>query len=211
MRRKLIVLVADLIGSSTLIRRDLSQKKLVETYLRINEIYSKDFFAPIKITRGDEIAGVLQRMDNLFRIADSLNEMIYPLKLRFIFVKDVLTAGLDTRDAAIIDGPAFKKAGELLPKAKIEKKDFIFCLGNPILDEVLTALSNLISEIKNSWTENQKQVVRLYRELHRQSKVAVKLKVTQQNIAKVLKSVNWPKVLEAEEALNRLLRGYNHF
>lgn len=211
MRRKLIVLVADLIGSSSISHRDLSQRRLVEAYQRINESYTKDFFAPIKITRGDEIAGVLQRTDNLYRIADSINEMVYPFRLRFVFVKGVLTAGLDTRDAAIIDGPAFKNAGELLPKAKMEKKDFIFCLGNPILDEVLTALSNLISEIKNSWTENQKQVVRLYRELHSQSKVAVKLKVTQQNIAKVLKSVNWLKVQEAEEALNRLLKGYNHF
>ena len=211
MRRRLIVLLADLIGSSAISHRDVSQRKLVETYLHINEIYRKDFYAPIKITRGDEIAGVLYRMDNLYRIADSLNEMIYPLHLRFVFVRGVLTAGLDTKDAAIIDGPAFKIAGEVLLKAKMEKKGFVFCLGNPILDQVLTALSNLLSGIKKDWTENQRKVVRLYRKFQSQSEVAKKLRVTQQNIAKILKSVAWSEVQEAEEALNRLLKSYNHF
>jgi len=209
MGRKLIVLVGDLIGSSSISHRDLSQRKLVDTYQQINVIYAKDFYAPIKITRGDEIAGVLHKIDNLYRIADSINEMIYPFRLRFILVKSLLTAGLDTKDAAIIDGPAFKIAGELLLKEKIEKKDFIFYLGNPILDQVLTALSNLLSGIKKDWTENQRTVVHLYRELQNQREVAKRLRVTQQNIAKILKSVDWPMVQEAEEALNRLLKGYN--
>ena len=204
-------MVADLIGSSSISHRDLSQRKLVEAYQQINEIYTKDFYAPIKITRGDEIAGVFQRTDNLYRIADSINEMVCPVRLRFVFVKDLLTAGLDTRDAAIIDGPAFKIAGELLLKVKLGKKDFIFNLGNPILDDILTTLSNLLSVIKNDWTENQRKVVKLYRELKNQSELANKLGVSQQNIAKTLKSVDWLKVQEAEEALNRLLKNYNRY
>ncbi len=202
-------MVADLIGSSSISHRDLSQRKLVDTYQQINVIYAKDFYAPIKITRGDEIASVLQSTANLYRIADSINEMIYPLRFRFIFVKELLTAGLSTKDAAIIDGPAFKIAGELLLKVKMEKKDFLFNLGNPILDDILAALSNLLSIIKNDWTENQRKVVRLYRELKSQSDLANKLGVSQQNIAKTLKSVDWIKIQEAEEALNRLLKGYN--
>lgn len=204
-------MVADIVGSTAISHWDISQRKLVEIYHQINGIYRKDFYAPIKITRGDEIAGVLQRTDNLYRIADSVLEMIHPLNLRFVFVKGILTAGLDTKDAAIIDGPAFKIAGELLLKVKMEKKDFIFCLGNPILDEILTTLSNLLSGIKKDWTENQRKVVRLYHEFQSQSEVAKKLRVTQQNIAKILKSVNWLNVQEAEEALNRLLKSYNHF
>jgi predicted DNA-binding protein YlxM (UPF0122 family) len=211
MRRKLIVLVADLIGSSSIRHRDLSQRKLVEAYQQINEIYKKDFYAPIKITRGDEIAGVLQQSDNLYRIADSINEMVYPVRLRFVFVKELLTAGLNTRDAAIIDGPAFKIAGELLLRVKMEKKDFVFNLGNLILDDILTTLSNLLSVIKNDWTEKQRKVVKLYHELKNQSELADKLGVSQQNIAKTLKSVDWLKVQEAEEALNRLLKNYNRY
>jgi len=204
-------LVADLIGSSSIRHRDLSQRKLVEAYQQINEIYKKDFYAPIKITRGDEIAGVLQQSDNLYRIADSINEMVYPVRLRFVFVKELLTAGLNTRDAAIIDGPAFKIAGELLLRVKMEKKDFVFNLGNLILDDILTTLSNLLSVIKNDWTEKQRKVVKLYHELKNQSELADKLGVSQQNIAKTLKSVDWLKVQEAEEALNRLLKNYNRY
>ncbi len=209
MSKKLIVLVADIVGSTKIKNWDVSQKELLEIYHRINGAYKKDFYAPVMITRGDEIAAVFRVPDNLYRIADSILDTIYPLEMRFVFVKGLLTAGLDTRDAGTIDGPAFKTANDSLLRAKTRKQDFVFCLGNRISDDVLTSLASLLSEIKKGWTENQRNVVRLYRELQNQRRVAERLNVSQQNIAKTLKSVNWARVHEAEEALNSLLKKYN--
>lgn len=208
MKKEFIVMVGDLIGSTEVKDRKLLQKRLLSAYKSANLLFKKDIYAPIKITLGDEVAGVLTNPTNLYRMVVHLLEGIHPYRMRFVFVKGELTAGLETKDAAIIDGPAFKKAGEYIPSAKSTKTDFVFDLGNPDKDEVLNSLANLIIETKHDWTENQWRVAKLYGELKNQEKVAKKMKVSQQNVAKTLKSISWKKVCQAEETINQILSHY---
>ena len=208
MKKELIVMIGDLIGSTEVEQRKILQRRLVEAYKEANRTFKKDLHAPIKITLGDEIAGVIIHPANLYRMATQLWDGIYPHRMRFAFVKGKLTAGLETKDAAIIDGPAFKKAGEYISLAKRAKTDFVFDLGNPTKDEVLNSLANLVAEIKHGWTENQRKVAKLYAELKNQKKVARRMKVSQQNVAKTLKSISWKKVCPAEDTVNEILSHY---
>jgi len=208
MKKELVVMIGDLVGSTEVDQRRTLQRRLVKAYKDTNLSFKKNLHAPIKITLGDEIAGVVTSPINLYRIATQLLEGIYPHRMRFAFVKGKLTAGLETKDAAIIDGPAFKKAGENIALAKSAKNDFIFDLGNPTNDEILNSLANLVTEIKHDWTENQRKVAKLYAELKNQKKVARRMKVSQQNVAKTLKSISWKKVCQAEDTINKILTRY---
>lgn len=208
MKKELVVMIGDLVGSTEVDQRRTLQRRLVKAYKDANLSFKKNLHAPIKITLGDEIAGVVTSPINLYRIATQLLEGIYPHRMRFAFVKGKLTAGLETKDAAIIDGPAFKKAGENIALAKSAKNDFIFDLGNPTNDEILNSLANLVTEIKHDWTENQRKVAKLYAELKNQKKVARRMKVSQQNVAKTLKSISWKKVCQAEDTINKILTRY---
>ncbi|MFQ6002611.1 MAG: SatD family protein [Candidatus Zixiibacteriota bacterium] len=210
MKKEFIVMIGDLKGSTGIETKDrkILQRKLVSTYKKANISFKRDLYAPIKITLGDEIACVLTSPTNLYRIAVHLLNGIYPHQMRFVFVRGRVTAGLETKDVAIIDGPVFKKAGQYLSLVKRAKTDFIFDLGNPAKDEVLNSLGNLIVEIKHNWTETQRKVAKLYSELKNQVKVARKLKVSQQNVAKTLKSISWGKVYQAENTMNKILFNY---
>jgi hypothetical protein len=208
MKKEFIVMIGDLIGSTEVRERRLLQRKLVSAYKSANSLFKRDIYAPIKITLGDEIACVLTSTVNLYRIVVHLLEAIHPYRMRFVFVKGELTAGLETKDAAIIDGPPYKRGGEYISFAKSAKTDFIFDLGNPAKDEVLNSLANLIIETKHDWTENQRKAAKLYGELKNQKKVARKMRVSQQNVAKTLKSISWKKVCQAEETMNKVLANY---
>ena len=208
MKKEFIVMIGDLIGSTEVKDRKLLQKRLVSAYKSANLLFKKHIYAPIKITLGDEIACVLTSPSKLYQMVVHLLEGIHPYRMRFVFVKGELTAGLETKDSAIIDGPAFRKAGEYISSAKSTKADFIFDLGNLDKDEVLNSLANLTIETKHDWTENQWKVAKLYGELKNQKKVAKKMKVSQQNVAKTLKSISWKKVCQAEETINKILSHY---
>jgi len=211
MEQDFIILVGDLIRSTTVSDRDKLQKQLIKGYEEINSLFKDDIYAPIKITKGDEIAAVLTKPNNLYNLADHLLERIHPQRMRFVFVKGKLTTSIETKDAAIIDGPGFNLADELLYQAKKKRLDFVFRLGDPFFDRILNSLTNLIVEFKHGWTETQRRVIKLYKELQNQEKVAKTLGVTQQNIAKILKNTNWKKIQEAEETINSILRDTNRY
>ena len=208
MKKELIVMIGDLVGSSKVDQRRILQRRLVKAYKDANLSFKRDLHAPIKITHGDEIAGVVKSPINLYNIATQLLEGIYPHRMRFAFVRGKLTAGLETKDAAIIDGPAFKKAGENISLAKSAKNDFIFDFGNSTNDEILNSLANLIAEVKCGWTERQREIVKLYAELKNLKQVAGRMKVTQQSATEILGRTPWKKVCRAEETINYILAAH---
>lgn len=209
MKRKFIVLLGDLISSKAIKKREAVQKLLMGACIKSRSIFGKDMYAPIKITRGDEISAVLKSATNLYRVADNILEGIYPYRMRFIFVRGILTTSLRTKDPTLIDGPAFHLANEYLRKAKKEKNEFIFSFGDSLFDNILNLLTNLTIGLKQNWTLRQRKVVKLYQILGNQKKVAKKLGVSQQSIAKILKSSSWKRIEEAEDTINSILSFLN--
>lgn len=209
MKKRFIVLVADLVESKKIKQRAAFQKRLVRIFDRTEDIFGKDFYAPVRITRGDEMAAVLNKVENLYQIINHLTNEVYPNRIRFVFVRGTLNAGLETKDAGIIDGPAFSLANEQLIRAKKKNLNSVFMLGDPVIDEALNSLANLVEWLKQDWTKSQRKIYNLYQKLKNQKEVAKKLKVSQQNVAKTLKSIGWGNIMMAEKSINNLLENYN--
>lgn len=204
-----IAIVGDLVKSRKTPDREGLQKKLLTTLKYINREFALDFYAPFKITRGDEIAGVILSSKNLYSIISTLKNLIFPYFIRVVVKSGILNTGLSSKDAAIIDGPAFKAADDLLRKIKKEDNYFFLDLDTKERDEAITFIVNLIEEIKKKWTLRQKETIELYKKLHTQEKVAKKLGITQQGVAKILKRANFDKIAIAEQWINKRFQVYN--
>ncbi|MDH5186984.1 MAG: SatD family protein [Nitrospirota bacterium] len=202
---KKVVVLGDMVKSAKTKERDELQKHLIYVCKIINKNFSPEIYAPFKITRGDEVAGVLNKPEKSYKIIFTFRDLLFPYSIRFVVVYGELTAGLETKDVSIIDGPAFTIANDKLQESKRKDHFILFLLYENYLDRTMTILSDLSHWIRMGWTLRQRKAIELYLKLGTQEKVARKLGITQQNVAKLLKSANFEKVKEAEEILEELL------
>jgi len=85
------VIVADLTSSRGIGQRNKVSNKIRNNLKIIEKKYSKDFYAPLVLTRGmDEMSGVLLQSLKSFKICNELNWEIYPERFRFAIVRGPL-------------------------------------------------------------------------------------------------------------------------
>lgn len=187
------------------------QANLETALARINEDHAPYIHAPLVTSAGfPEFIGVLRGHTPIYLIARTLAEACYPLDVHLAMARGEITLGLETRDAEAMEGPAYDAAGELLYRARKEERLLLVETGNPPIDELLNALMLLLHRTFRHWTERQWEVVRLYRELGRQSEVAARLSVSQQSVSSTLAGAGWKVLAEVEQTLDRVLAGSDH-
>jgi len=202
---KLYVLVADVVGSSQVPDRAALTESLQEAATRINSEHREHLFADLEITRGDEMSAVLTSLSGAYDLMSSLEQTLYPVRFRSVMVYDHLTAGLDTRRAGIIDGPAFYRAHEKMAQLKKSKKTFALASGQSELDEAAAVLVNLLQWRWTEMTDLQRQIVRLYQQEKNQLRVAELLGRSQQQISHSLIATKWELIHSSEGAIRHLL------
>ncbi|MDL1969985.1 MAG: SatD family protein [Candidatus Desulfofervidaceae bacterium] len=209
MRKKLFVLLGDVVHSRYITDREKFQEKLIMACKRVNATYSSDIYADFKILKGiDEVGGILSVISNSYRIIRTISEEIHPNLIRFVLVWDYVDLISDTTDISKMDGIAFHKASEMLNKLKETKFLFDMCVTDEIIDMAITGQVNLISFIKRNWSPRQYQVIKAYEKIKNQQKVAERLGITQQAVSKILGYSGWKEISTVEESLNYILHAY---
>jgi len=203
--KKYYVVLIDIKDSTKVLDRDALTKKMSTLLVEINARYSADYHAPFEITKGDEVAAVLTSINNLLNILLYFHDTLYPVEFRAVMEYNVLSAGLDTKRSAIIDGPAFYNANKTLLGIKNTQKYFNFNSGRQELDDAVSALMNVILWRLNDLTSSQRDILRLYQKERHQKKVAQILKISQQYIQKTLDRCKWQIFDGSEAALQTLL------
>ncbi len=202
---KLYVLVTDVVGSSQVEDRAKLTKRMQGVAEQINSEHRGDLFADLEITRGDEMSAVLTSVSRAYEVLASLEVALYPERFRSVLIYDDLTAGLDTRRSAVIDGPGFYQAHERMSQLKKSKKTFSLLSGQSELDEAAEVLVNLLQWRWNEMTKLQRRIVRLYQEEKNQQKVAELLGKSQQQISHSLIATKWELINSSEGAIRHLL------
>ncbi|HDO19342.1 MAG TPA: hypothetical protein ENG74_01300 [Thermoplasmatales archaeon] len=208
MPQKYTVIVGDVIKSGKIRERDRYWSSLQDVTNSINTKYREEFYAPITILKGDEISAVLNRLHFSYAIMRDFQEMFYPYQIRFVSVYDEIDIALETRNASLMDGPAFWKANEYLEYIKKRKLYFKFDFGNNVIDNMLTTIANLVAFIKYDWSEREKEIIDLYEKTKRQEIVAKEFNISQQSVSDALKRAHWQIVRESEEVILKVLRSY---
>lgn len=210
MRKRLYVVLGDVVSSRRLVDRREFQNKLEKTCEEINKVYAEDIYAEFKILKGtDEIAGVLSDLSNIYKIVSTIQEQLYPNYMRFAVVLDHIDTALESRDAALMDGPAFHKASDIMNKLKKSKLMFDMSVSDKIIDTAISGQINLILLLKKNWSPKQRLIVGEYEKTKNQSKIAKKLGITQQAVSKILGRSMWKEIKTIEGKLNQILRSYS--
>jgi len=208
MGRKYVVIVGDVVKSRKIRDRLDYWEKLKIVADEINRNYRDVFYAPIVILKGDEISAVLKDPSSTYTIIREFQESFLPYNMRFVAVYGFIDVALETKNASLMDGPAFWKANKYLEEIKKKKKYVVINMGNETIDALITAVANLVAYIKNTWTSRELEIIRLYEKCRNQKKVAEKYGISQQAVSDALKRAYWQIVRDSEDTILKILEKY---
>ncbi|RBI64724.1 hypothetical protein DMJ13_07420 [halophilic archaeon] len=201
------VLLGDVIGSRDVEERASFRRRLERACERVSR--NDDVLADVEILKGiDELGGVLSSPTSIDEIAFSLADDLRPNRVRLALVRGEVDVGVETRDVAKMDGPAFHRASELLET--VERTDLLFDMetGRQPLDAAVADEINLLLLLRQDWTDGQREIIEAYRRRGTQVEVADELGVSQQSVSKSLRRASWPTIRTVEERLDETLRAY---
>lgn len=203
------VVIGDLVDSRAVPDRRRAAGTLRKALSEESKAFAGEFEAPPVLTRGiDEFAAVLRSPAPVFRLCRSINFSIHPLRFRFAVIRGTIDIGIETGDAARMDGPAFHAASDGIDSIRSRKESYLFHLGrDPQVAPWLNVLANTVQVIMNGWTANQVAVVALADEIGVQKDIARRRKVTPQAVSDTLRAANWNEVARAFGLIDDYLAG----
>jgi hypothetical protein len=201
-------LIGDVVGSRHLQNRAQVQRQLQGTLAELNrELVGPGedgtLVAPLKLTAGDEIQGLLRRpapaVDIVVRIADGL----HPATVAWGLGAGPLATDLG-EDVALLDGPCFHRARSAV-QAAYDDGAWVRAEGfPPPLDGSISALFRLMGAVRSRWKPAQVRYIRSVRG-HLQKEVAEMHDVDASTVSKALQAARFRDVEEGEAAARRLL------
>jgi len=203
MKEDYYLLLGDIINSRDIRDREGFQDELIELFYETNKEFKDDIYADFKILKGiDEFGGVLKKPSKIYKIIKKLHENILPNKVRFVLAKGSIDVALKKKDVEYMDGPVFHRANELMEDLKKSKFYFELQVSDELMDSAIFGQINALMLIKNDWTKKQLSVIKKYKKLGSQNKVANEMGVTPQAISKNLNRSNYKKINKIEKKLN---------
>lgn len=111
MARKYLVLIGDIIGSSSLDERARVQRRFETACRTLNrEAAELGIVSPLTITLGDEFQAVFSRPESLWVCLFRLEAALDPVQIRFSLGLGNISTALNRNNALGMDGPAFHAA-----------------------------------------------------------------------------------------------------
>lgn len=204
------VLLGDVVQSRRIDDREAFRERLTEVCATLNDAYETSIHADFTVLKGvDEVGGVLSSLTDAYDITRDLFEALRPYELRMVIASGTIDVGVDSRDVAEMDGPAFHRAAELLDALENSGLLFDMDVGKGTLDTALADEINLLLLVRQGWTDRQREIVQAYLRHGDQAGAARELGVTQQAISDALTKASWPTVDAIEGRLVSTLAGYD--
>ena len=210
-----IAIIGDIMGSKKIQNRSEIQERLKSVLNEINSAYPDDISSKFTITLGDEFQGLLSRGANAMKILSEIEDRMYPVKIRFGVGVGSITTDID-RDMAIgADGPGYYKARKAIEYLREREKKkqtdpanirFEFDGDNRETEVMINTVLVLLTVIKNSWSERQREVIcDMLRYQESQKGVASRLNIQQPTVQKILSKGSYYAYKEALDTISGAL------
>ncbi|MDD3174411.1 MAG: SatD family protein [Herbinix sp.] len=163
-----IAIIGDIKKSKNIANRKEIQDKLKNVLKEINIKYENDIAAKFMITLGDEFQGLLNNGSAVMNIISEIERKMYPTEIRFGIGVGEITTDIDIEMAIGADGPGYYKAREAIEYLKdSEKKQKAIITdtrieidgNNQVATNLINTVLSLISAIKESWTDRQREII----------------------------------------------------
>lgn len=196
-------LIGDLVSSRELTDRADVQERFNNAIRSVADIVDGQLVAPLKLTAGDEVQGLMESPHVVVDIITHVSEALIPVRISWGLGFGDLATGL-AEDVALLDGPCFHRAREAVRFAKKRSNSLEVRGLEPPIGEALSAIMNLVGAIRSSWTTKQAEAVAATRGMS-QAEAAESLGIDPSTISRTLSAAHYKPVLQGEEAARKLL------
>jgi len=206
-----LAIIGDLAGSREVSDRGALQRELKHALKLIAERKS---FGPVRaagpeITAGDEFQVLLHAEQKLTPGAVAMSylvELTEDLPVQCLFGIGLGTLATPLKSPiGELDGPCFHRAREAVEQAKREGRWAVLAGAPAVEAGIANSILRLTGSIRGSWTERQKEIIRVRRKTPLQKDVARKLKVSPSVISEALSAARHDAILEADAAIAAIL------
>ncbi|MEM8493410.1 MAG: SatD family protein, partial [Pseudomonadota bacterium] len=179
------------------------QHQLLAAIDQLNELVGADLVAPYRLTAGDEVQGLALSSGPVIDAIVSLSDAVAPAQFAWGLGYGELSTDIGT-EVSYLDGPCFHRSRDSLELAR-KSGDWFNVRGlGDVADEVLSALMNLLGDLRAGWTTTQIAYIREARTL-RQVEVALRFDVDPSTVSRALRSAAFSRLLTGETAARSLL------
>lgn len=210
-----IAIIGDIKDSRKIASRDDVQEKLKKTLNDINTKHIRHIASKFTITLGDEFQGLLHNGENTIAIITEIEMKMFPLRIRFGIGIGEITTEINRELAIGADGPGYHKAREAIEYIKQNEKrkqasetDIRLKISGErqeTVDLINTVLS-LMTTIKHSWSERQRQTIwDMLEHQDSQTNAAKRLGIRQSSVQKNLANGNYYTYKEAMNIVEKAL------
>jgi len=199
------VIIGDIRKSRDLENRDQVQEKFKRALETINSEYSDNLTSKFVITIGDEFQGVLTSLEKSYDVCLRVEDLLHPVRFAFGIGFGEITTAINEM-AIGMDGPAFHRARTALETAKAQQRWIVYETGNETFDTLANATIHLLSKMRESWTDRQREAISLLMQLGTHQGVAERLGVARATVTKLLAAADWAVFSEAQENLRKSLK-----
>lgn len=183
------VLMGDLVGSE----RARSVKTVHRTFNKAidsaNERYAETIASPLTITLGDEFQGLLRTLLNAWSVAVDLRLglLVANVSCRFVIGTTHLETPVNPKQAWNMMGSGLAAARDKLNDKRTSNAYRFSLPGEPILESLLDAVGDSLTEVELGWTATQLEYYSKVRDGARtNAKTARSLGVSPRSLYKVL-------------------------
>jgi hypothetical protein len=173
----------------------------------VNSRYSKHLHTPLSPLQDPRRVGaVLLNLSRVYDILDIVLKGLYPQSMRFVLVHDLLEV---TEDINHLNGPALKKAHQMMTRLERDGLLFEMSVDRKETDLAISGLINAVQLLKSGLSAKKRRIISEYVKTGKQSLAAENLNMTQQGVSKALRSSNWREIKDGERKLQRALEIYS--
>ena len=185
----------------------MAQRAFLDVIEEVNEQLQSELAVPFSVSRGDEFQGLLSTPEAALDIIDAFDSRSHLFSFRYgLGWGKVGTAFRPSTPE--MDGTCFLNAYSALERGKKEER-WVTLNGAPDEHErVINGYLRSIQVIRDGWTTKQKEAVTERRSRPTLIATAEMMGSDKSTLSKMLKAAHYSQLLEAEEAMRILLRGY---
>lgn len=219
----MIALIADIVHSRKLDKREEIQTQLVACLEQVNEAYQTTLASNFTITLGDEFQALFQTPSKMFQALDEITFSMYPVRIRYGIGLGEITTEVNPELSLGADGPAYWNAREAIQFVH-RNDDYgrsnIHVISDhqddslPLVNELLKSTAMIAA----NWRLTQVEVMRalldenIWTAKFDQSSLAKKLNISDSTLTRRMASSGIKLYLrgrgEAEDALERIHQRY---
>ncbi|MEM7767093.1 MAG: hypothetical protein AAF253_06355 [Pseudomonadota bacterium] len=166
---------------------------------------SGDLLAGLDLNYGDEFAGLFVRPNRIYEVVDGVRDALRGYgRFRVAIARGRI--GAVSEDTSQMGGPVFKLANDALSSLKSRGQFAQWVLGNPLIDETLSVLTEAGNTLREDMTDYQYRVFQHLRDGTSQREIAAQLGKFEQSVSDAAKRGHADLALQIDQAIDAHLR-----